>query len=301
MSGTVAARTRIAGLLVGLAMVSLLLVTPAKAAFPGANGRLVFVRGGAIVSTSASGGNAQRLAPAMAQDPSWSPNGRKIVYIKMAEGIGGFGELFVMNADGSRKRRIGRESRYEDPSFSPDGRRIIVTEYDGNPMGEQRLLVMSAVDGSGRATFAPRVSGTMRAGVWSPDGNRVAYVDGDGKLWTIGAAGRPGSVKRLGRFTGAEDPDWAPNSRRLVISRYDSSNARTTIHRINADGSGLRKLADFGGDTIADDAVWSPNGRRILFMRYANGNFDIMRMRPDGSDKTRVARNGLAPSWQPRP
>ena len=295
MSLTAAARARTAAILLVLALLSGLLTFPAQAALPGGNGKLAFVREGAIVSTSASGGNVKRLAAAVAVDPSWSANGRKIVYIKFAEGIGGFGPLMVMNADGSGKKQIAPESRYNNPSFSPDGRKVIVTEYDGNAMGEERLLVMSATDGSGRGKFAPNVNGTMRLGAWSPDGTRVAYIDSAGALVRIAASGRPASRKQLVRDN-SWYPDWSPDGSRLVFGRSSDGSSGTAVYRINADGSGLRKLAAAG-----EEPVWSPNGRRILYMQPGNDGYNLMSMKPDGSDKTLVTRNGTSPSWQPLP
>jgi TolB protein len=274
-----------------------LVAAPAHATYPGKNGRLAFTRDGAIVSSTATGGGAKRLAPASSMDPSWSPNGRKIVYVKLTEGVGGFGRVFTMNADGSGKKRLGAESRYSNPQFSPDGKKIIVTEYDGNAMGTEHLLVMNA-DGSNRKVFAPKVKGGMGYGAWSPDGSTVAYVSGSGDLYRIRADGAPSTVKKLAN--GAADPDWSPNGKLLVFTRYNSKNNSTTVHRISATGSGLRKLADFGANSTTANAAWSPNGKLISYSRATpDYKFHLYTMKPDGSSKTLRVRNALAASWQP--
>ena len=46
-------------------------------------------------------------------DPTWSPDGRKIAFVSDRAGKG---EIYVMNADGSGKRRLTRNGA---PDFGP--------------------------------------------------------------------------------------------------------------------------------------------------------------------------------------
>ncbi len=76
--------------------------------------------------------------------PSWSPDGRKIVFV--SERDGNF-EVYVMNADGSGQRNLTRHPGHDSaPAWSPDGRKIaFTTKRDGN----FEVYVMNA-DGSGQ-------------------------------------------------------------------------------------------------------------------------------------------------------
>jgi Tol biopolymer transport system component len=58
-------------------------------------------------------------------DPSWSPDGRTIAYIR--RGVTEMmGALQVIRADGTGRRTLLRESEYASPAWSPDGRRLAV-------------------------------------------------------------------------------------------------------------------------------------------------------------------------------
>lgn len=298
-----------AAIVVAGALAASLAALPAGAAFPGDNGKIAFARGQAIIS-QASNGNERTLVGGLVTAPSWSADGTKITYLKGSLDFGpGWYDVCVMNADGSGKKNLTRSvSRYNAPSFSPDGNRIMFTEYDGNPMGDQRLHTIRT-DGTGRRAFAPEVAGSMGEGVWSPDGRSVAYVGGPSgatlRLRVIRSSGDPSTVITLAANLTAGSPDWHPTAARLVFTRlWSFERNRRSIHRINLNGTGLRKLADYGDERGADEAVWSPDGTRIAFDKtnYSNGSTpQVWTMAADGSDKVRVDTNGYDATWQPRP
>jgi TolB protein len=65
----------------------------------------------AVMMTSVAGAVAADVEnPGQNFDPTWSPDGRKIAYV-------GDGVIYVMNADGSGKRRLTRNAA---PDFRPD-------------------------------------------------------------------------------------------------------------------------------------------------------------------------------------
>ena len=66
-------------------------------------------------------GAGRRLLARGAEQPSWSPDHRRIAFA--GGGILGRGGIWVMNADGSARRRLTRQTD-GDPTWSPDGRQI---------------------------------------------------------------------------------------------------------------------------------------------------------------------------------
>jgi Tol biopolymer transport system component len=110
-------------------------------------------------------GSAPRRLIRMAQVnyslPSWSPDGRTILFV--SERDGNF-EIYVMNADGSGRRNLTRHPGHDSaPTWSPDGRKIgFTTKRDGN----FEVYVMN-VDGSGQRNLTHNPA-PDRAPIWSP-------------------------------------------------------------------------------------------------------------------------------------
>src|SRR5437588_10018731 len=87
--------------------------TPGVAAFPGANGRIVFASyrdsDYEIYSIAPDGTGETRLTNSAGLDgyPVWSPDGQKIVFVS---GRDGNDEIYLMNADGSGQTRLTNDS-----------------------------------------------------------------------------------------------------------------------------------------------------------------------------------------------
>ena len=87
-----------------------------------------------IYVMDADGSNQIRLTNHPVEDaaPSWSPNGRRIVFVSNRNG--GNYQIYVMDDDGKNVRRITEGTHDSTPAWSPDGRTIA---YDGHEDGEE--------------------------------------------------------------------------------------------------------------------------------------------------------------------
>ncbi len=147
------------------------------------DGRTIYF-GRYLISTDGSG--ARRL-PYIPLTGVWSPDGRRIAFVDEERGplpSGGCcpsssSDIYVMNADGSGKRKLTHKAGYNSaPAWSPDGRRIV---FQSTRDGNREIYVMNG-DGSGKRNLTRHLAqdGTPS---WSPDGRRIAFLsDRDGRL-----------------------------------------------------------------------------------------------------------------------
>src|SRR5215470_10318813 len=182
-------RRMFAGAVAGMAVVGLVGVGgPAQAAFPGANGRIVFDTAfshrpqvftidGQVWVMNADGTAQHQLthqAGFMNQQPSWSPDGRKIVFSHCAVPFGftEFCDLDVMNADGSGlKKLLGGNWVNQGPEYSPNGHKIAF--YSNRGGYTCAVWVMNANGGGVKRLTDPN----LEAGNpdWSPDGTHILF------------------------------------------------------------------------------------------------------------------------------
>jgi hypothetical protein len=171
-------------------------------------------------------------------------------------------------------------------AWSLDGRRFAFergAHVCCAPKGEHpnvHLFVVKA-DGSGENRIPgcgpPWLSCANFA--WAPDSRRIAFAR-SGSLFVVDTrSGRPLRITRsLSCCTGG--PFWSRRGRTIVFATPRG------IYRVNADGTGLAKLAD------GQNPSWSPDGRQIAFEM---GN-SISTMNADGSDSTRLFSAGSGPN-----
>lgn len=268
----------------------------AGATYPGKNGRIAFATDSGdspqVIMTMKRDGTDMQRVVARALAPDWAPDGSTIVFDREHAGGPVFCSIEIARPGGGGIVDLtgGRHGCEADPSFTPDGRRILFTR-------NQRAIWRMNLTGGAR-TLVRRVPAPIFLDGGdpnvSPGGGTIAFVgtrsdDGLRALYTIRSDGS--HLNRITSFGWALGSriDWAPSGRHILFTEFRAGGPGNTAV-IRPDGSGLVLLTHYSGDLGAGGAVYSPDGRWILY-RHQNdavGRYAIWKMRPDGSQRTRI-------------
>src|SRR5919197_95737 len=283
------------------------IASPASATFPGANGRIVFLRGfpPQVYTMEPDGSDVEQLtsfARATTFDPAWSPGGGTIAFVKVPH-TDHPSAIWTMSADGSNQTRLHGERWffYENPSYTPDGSTIVFSRCYPD-FSRCDLQTMDA-DGTGVATLTPfGIEVYDLSPQYSPDGTQIAFAsfnrDGvTGAVYVMDADGsniRRVTPANLGSFT----PDWAPDGSRIAFTTHCCDPRSSAVYAVDPDGSNLTQLTD-PGDSHDFSPSWSPAGDAIVFERDTPdfGRFDTWIMSPDGSGATLLKKNAFEAVW----
>jgi Tol biopolymer transport system component len=256
-----------------------------------------------IYVINADGTGLQRLTRNAVTDghPVWSPDGRRIAFLRWRDGP--TANIYVMNADGSGQRRLTRTPRRQgEPAWSPDGEKIAFTAPAGH-LGAADVFVIYA-DGSGLRNVTHTATTSFDL-AWSPDGRQIAYIEvhlpePSSPLYVVNADGT--GKRRVTRPLALDlgIPSWSPDGRTLAFTGVGG------IYTVHADGTGLRKLTGSPGPDYGPK--WSPDGRQIAFVSErddpAHRASDVFVMNADGSGQRNLTHtpnlSEHTASWAPR-
>ena len=237
------------------------------------------------------------------------------------------GEIFVMNADGRRVRRLTKHPQYDTaPVWSPDGQKITFMSFrdehriqvGGIILGD--VYVMNA-DGTNPINLTQSVERPESVSSWSPDGKQIAF--GSAKyfrwdnlfhsdIWVMDADG--GNPHNLTNHHAQDSsPDWSPDGMQIAFHsdrhsdwEFDVQEKNWEVFVMNPDGTNLINLTNHpAGD---GNPAWSPDGRQIAFSSSRDRkdvddeNVEIYVMNADGTNPINLTNHPAkdnSPDWSP--
>jgi Tol biopolymer transport system component len=141
-----------------------------------------------IWTIDANGSNLKRLTtygPPIG-NPSWSPNGWKIVYTVNPGWM--VSDIYTMNSDGTGQSLLvsasGTGYSNHMPAWSPDGTKIATVRWPAGGAGPFDLWLMNA-DGSGGSVLAQNIDDPHLNRIsWTPDGAWIVFAK-NGQVWRV--------------------------------------------------------------------------------------------------------------------
>ncbi|MEO1165158.1 MAG: hypothetical protein AAFV98_15330 [Chloroflexota bacterium] len=187
---------------------------------------------------------------------SWSPDGSRIIYSSMADGLG---DVYIYDiAEDSTVRVTTNDTFTRSPAFSPDEQYIVYAALpnENSPLNE-----------------IPRAEGTNGEEMFVIEMANLTDLLGNlGDYWLYLYDVRTEETRLLSPL--ASNPQWSPDGRYLIFT----GEARLRDEEASVDSSDLY-LYDFEMETVtliqeeSFLAEWSPDGSSFVFVSSNGGRF----------------------------
>ncbi|MDO8754971.1 MAG: protein kinase [Anaerolineales bacterium] len=243
--------------------------------------------------------------------PSWSPDGAKLVFISPCKDIDDIyhnASLYLINADGTGLTSIATSPGGNfDPAWSPDGKSIAFTSLR---TGQMEIFSVNLDDLSSAIQItqgAQKVESRQPA--WSQDGSQIVYTVRRFdvyQIWMMNADGtEPKQIVRSGTTFSDYLPAWSPNGELIIF------NQRCVTRFCNPylmSISGVERTVEQGKRlqinlALIQNVDYSPDGFFLAYEGFGELNkLDIFYMTVAGGDRVRLTTDlgqDFHPSWRP--
>ena len=287
-------------------------VTPGDVSHDGRRIAFVRFRDDAPELTLASrDGSAARvvlkLPPGQYSNVRWSPDDRRLAYIREPGGAAFYTEVLVADVSAGTVRAVAGDAYFQGATWLSDGTGLIVSSSQGSYMPYPPMLNLWEIsldrDTRSQVTFG-------EASYESPDLAQnhllVSRVRGQSDVWKFPVSGAPAENARQGvritRQTGLlQTLTMSPDESEVALLSDSGGHANVWIARV-ADGTMRPLTREFDPNVVVAVPAWSPRGDWINFLSTRNSaqNVTLWLARPDGSQSRDLRIEGVWVCWSPR-
>jgi Tol biopolymer transport system component len=209
--------------------------------------------------------------------PSWSPNGKKIVY-RAVESDGSL-DIYIVDVKSKVSTLLADTANGNDPVWSPNG---LLIAFDTKYLDQKNLYVIPVTGGHKQLIRENAISPN-----WSPTGLRMVFQDlaDGGKLKTIGLLGK----LEIKVADYGENAAWSPDGKWITYEKDGD------IWKVRVDLLGIPLAKPVQLTNLAsyeDQPTWTPDSKTIIYHALPMYDFSI----PD-ADLWTVSATGGMPTW----
>lgn len=231
--------------------------------------------------------------------PSWSPDGKTIVYSfqEVIDGKRVFGSRKI-SADGGTPVQF-TDFLTEHPQWSPDGRFIVFDADSGTSIN------MIEAEGGRAIKLLPDSIGIRKGGLpcWSPTGAHIAFIEGITLSLCVYDV-RTGSVKKIFREEGLVPLPgcWSRDGKSILIALMESTSRLSTVWQISSDGKDKQQITGHR-DSVYRYLALSPDGSLLVYAAMQGKRLGLWIMSSEGGNSLPLTvtegSHNESPAWSP--
>ncbi|MFL6374993.1 MAG: hypothetical protein ACJ73D_10025 [Pyrinomonadaceae bacterium] len=258
---------------------------------------------GVLYQAPTIGGQPRKILNGIASPITFSPDGKRIAFLRNDEVASGEDQLIVANADGSGERKLAArkvDTWFSYPtgcSWSPDAK-LIACSGGRYTSGSAAMIIMTDSETGDETEFAPTSFTDVGRISWLADGSGLvmngaehqSYFD---QLWMVAYPGGEAHpiTTDLNDYSGAS---LTADSGGLVSVQYDETvNIWTASVGDMAHPKQISTGKFEGGSGTNGGISWAPDGR-IVYTSLSSGNADVWVIKSDGTEQKQLTTDPAA-------